>query len=108
MKVRYGKTDSRYLSKAWRRKRAKILELDHNECVICKAQGRHTPAIIVHHVRHADEYPELFLCDTYSDSDGTEHRQLISVCKWCHENVCHPEKAAHRAAYRNPLTTEKW
>lgn len=67
---------------------------------------RHAPAIIVHHVLHADEYPELFLCDTYSDADGTEHRQLISVCKWCHENVCHPERQRTVLHTKNHLTTE--
>ena len=99
-------TNPFYLSSAWQHKRKQILRRDHNECVICKSKGQHSRAVIVHHVKHLDEHPELALSDYYQDPDGTRHRQLISVCRFCHETVCHPERMPVRKS--KPLTKERW
>lgn len=102
-----------YQSPAWRRKRKAILKYDNYECQLCKTgkgfahRPMYTPADTVHHVKHLREYPDLKLSDTYNDQDGGAHRQLISVCKRCHEEVCHPERLRHRKT-KEPLTIERW
>lgn len=100
------KTNPFYLSYAWKQKRRGILRSDHNECVYCKAVGKHSRANIVHHVKHLDEFPELSLSDYYTDEMGVQHRQLVSVCKRCHETVCHPDRLRHE--FKAPLTDERW
>lgn len=94
-----------YDTKEWRAKRDEILDKD-KECQLCKARGEYSPAVIVHHVRHLEDAPELALCDTYTDAHGVERRQLISVCRDCHENVCHPERLKHNSS--EPATAERW
>ncbi len=96
-----------YDSPEWKHKRAEILERDHFECVHCRAHGRYTRAVIVHHVQHLEYAPELALSDTYTDGRGAVHRQLISVCRDCHESVCHPERLK-RYGPAEPVTAERW
>ena len=48
-----------YTSKRWERKRAAILRRDDYRCVWCRRYGRNRPAVVVHHIKHVDEYPEL-------------------------------------------------
>lgn len=50
-------------------------------CKRCKRYGKHTPAQIVHHIKHVDKFPEL----AFEDSN------LESLCIACH-NAMHPEK----------------
>lgn len=70
-----------YKNKKWERKRRSILVRDGYMCQICKRYGKSVQATVVHHIKHADEYPELM----YEDSN------LISLCAACHEKA-HPEK----------------
>ena len=107
-------TDAFYHSTAWHHKRAEILARDHYECVLCKeGKGykpgrRHTRAVIVHHVQHLREHPDLALADTYTDGQGVQHRQLISVCRACHELVCHPDRRnISREKNRNRFVNEE-
>lgn len=73
----------------WKRKRAAIMRRDKYMCVNCKRYGRTTEATEVHHIKHADEYPEL----AYANDN------LVSLCHACH-NKAHPEKMkAVRARY---------
>lgn len=98
-----------YDSPEWRAKRAEVLKRDRGECYYCRLRGHHSPAVIVHHVQHLDEHPELALSDTYVDSAGVEHRQLVSVCRDCHETMCHPERMRDQGATKDPpLTAERW
>jgi 5-methylcytosine-specific restriction endonuclease McrA len=60
--------------------------MDNHECQICKRKGRYRRADIVHHVKHLKDRPDLAL----SIWDG-EERQLVSVCRQCHEDL-HPER----------------
>ena len=60
-----------YTSKPWERKRAAILRRDDYRCVWCRRYGRNRPAVVVHHIKHVDEYPEL----AYEDSN------LVSLCQ---------------------------
>ena len=69
----------------WKKKRATILRRDGYLCVECKKYGRRREAVTVHHIKHADEYPEL----VYVDSN------LVSLCQACH-NKMHPEKGGRK------------
>ncbi len=90
-----------YHSSDWTKVRAKVLELDHNECQICKAKGMYTRANIVHHVNHITDKPEWAL-DIFVP--GTNERNLISVCSTCH-NELHPEKGLKE---QSSLNKERW
>lgn len=97
-----------YDSRAWRRVRRQVLAMDHNECQLCRENHRHTPGVIVHHVCHLDEHPALGLSVWVDDpATGERKRNLLTVCRECHETVCHPERMAVKPA-GEPLTPERW
>lgn len=73
-----------YKSAAWQRKRKMILKRDGYLCTNCKKYGRLRPRTEVHHIKHADEFPDLWL----------ENSNLVSLCKRCH-NREHPEKGGY-------------
>lgn len=91
-----------YRSRAWRFIRQKVLEEYHYECQACKAQGRYTPATLVHHELPLQDYPEYGL-DAYL-SDGTP--QLIPLCFDCHERI--ETERGNRLVWDEPLTEEWW
>lgn len=70
-----------YKSAAWQRKRKLILKRDGYLCANCKKYGRLRRRTEVHHIKHRDEFPELWL----------DNSNLVSLCKRCH-NKEHPEK----------------
>lgn len=96
-----------YTSSQWYHKRDEILAMDHYECVICRSRGRYTPAVLVHHVNHLKDRPDLALSTYYFDENGNRHRQLVSVCRACHETVCHPDRIKKKKK-KKPLTPERW
>lgn len=82
-----------------------VRQYDRNECQLCKQHGRYRPGEIVHHVKHLKERPELAL--TIYDPE-TGERQLITVCKRCHEEQ-HPEALTVRNTVgRSEITDERW
>lgn len=100
-----------YCSTKWQRIRDKVMRLDHYECQLCKSKyHRIRKASMVHHVHHLEDYPNLAL-EIY-DKEG--HRNLISLCNSCHNEV-HPEKQikfkkiieAKRKSIQN-LNPERW
>ncbi len=97
-----GREDLFYHWGEWRQLRAQVLWMDHFECQLCRAKGRYGRARIVHHVKHLRDRPDLAL----SIWDG-EERQLLSVCKTCHEQL-HPECQRQRVKTAAPLTEERW
>ena len=99
-----GTSDVFYSCSHWIKLREKVLELDRRECQLCKAKGRYRRAQIVHHVKHLKDRPDLAL----SIYDNGE-RQLISVCKQCHEEE-HPERMIRYSYKRKsePVTEERW
>lgn len=110
MKQHYGKVNSFYLTKAWRKVRQKVLNEYHGECAIHKQkQGHpHVRATIVHHIFHLDEYPQYGLMEFVPDAaTGKPVRNLLPVCKECHETVCHPERLVHYKTSM-PVTIERW
>lgn len=78
-----GKFD--YESPRWKRMRAAVLRRDNYQCRRCRRFGRIRQAEIVHHIRHADEAPEL----------AYRADNLVSLCRECH-NKAHPEKGGRR------------
>lgn len=97
-----------YVCTEWLHIRVQVLKMDHWECQLCKARGRYRQAEIVHHINHLKRRPDLALAIWYKTPDGKLERNLISVCKDCHETECHPERLNHSKTFQNPLTVERW
>ena len=64
-----------YNSKAWERLSAAVRKADHYQCVLCGSAKR---PLIVHHVKHLKDRPDLAL--SLRDPD-TGERQLISFAR---------------------------
>lgn len=90
----------------WESIRRQVIAIDHGECIRCKEKGRYSPAAVVHHVKHVTDRPDLAL--SIYDPD-TKARQLVSLCRPCHE-LEHPERLrpAWTAKIDNHLTAERW
>lgn len=87
----------------WDHTRSDVLSLDNHECQICKhIKHRYRKAVLVHHVKHLKDRPDLAL----SIWDGKE-RQLVSLCRGCHEEV-HPERQWCKVVKREYVTEERW
>lgn len=88
--------------------RRDVLRTDHNECQLCKARGRHSRGEIVHHRFHLDEYPDWGLLVWVEDpATGKQTRNLLTVCRECHETICHPDRLTTTLGLE-PLTPERW
>ena len=94
-----------YTSRSWKKLRQKVLELDKHECQRCKARGWYRRATHVHHVNHVRKHPELAMSMIYKADDGAIRRNLISLCKDCHEEA-HPERL--RWNKKELLNEERW
>jgi len=93
-----------YCGSKWQRARKYVLRLDRYECQLCKSRGQYAKATHVHHVQHLKQRPDLAL-SVFDDGGG---RQLVSVCRACHEE-CHPERAPAMAVRVNRFSTvERW
>ena len=98
-----GRGDLFYSRASWLRVRGMVLKLDNYECQYCKARGRYSRAVIVHHVKHLRDRPDLAL----SVYDGGR-RQLVSCCKRCHEEQ-HPESFSKiKTSSEKFETEERW
>lgn len=102
--IQEGRKHLFYSWPEWLRLREEVLDLDHHECQRCKARGRYSRAVLVHHVKHLEERPDLAL--SIRDPD-TGERQLMSVCRQCHDEL-HPEALRKFSNRRRPLTAERW
>ncbi len=103
--IKAGREHEFYLWPEWRGPngaRVQTLKYDHFECQACKRKGRYRRAVIVHHIKHLKDRPDLAL----SLFDG-EERQLESVCKQCHEDY-HPESKRQFKPIGIPVTEERW
>lgn len=97
-----------YDSGEWRKVRREAIRHCRGLCQICLANGRHVPAVIVHHIWHLDEFPQYGLCEFVQDPEtGEMVRNLLPVCRTCHETVCHPERLGN-GPKQPPLTPERW
>ena len=104
--VASGKEHEFYVSGAWRKLRADVLKMDRCECQRCKAMGRYRKAVVVHHVAHLKDRPDLALSVV---GDDGHTRQLVSLCKACHEAM-HPEIFARGAGVvvEKVVSAERW
>lgn len=99
-----GRENVWYNSGDWAAVKSAVKKIDHYDCLICKAMGRRRAACIVHHVKHLRDRPDLAL-SIYDPDTGA--RQLISVCKDCHE-MLHPEAQRQYRPHAAPVTAERW
>jgi len=100
-----GREHEYYASGEWKRLTAQVRAYDHNECQYCKAAGRYSRGDIVHHVKHLKDRPELANM-MYDPTTG--ERQLITICKRCHEKE-HPEALQQKVKDKSsPITEERW
>ena len=99
-----GRENIWYNSGDWGAVREAVKQIDHSDCLICKAMGRRRAALVVHHVKHLRDRPDLAL-SIYDPDTGA--RQLISVCKDCHE-MLHPEAQRQYRLRTALLTPERW
>jgi 5-methylcytosine-specific restriction endonuclease McrA len=90
-----GRTAEFYNSKGWRRLSHKIIRAAHGECRMCSDAHRLTPAVLVHHIKHLREHPEL----AYTESN------LMPLCHDCHERIHRRGIYATREGFSNE---EKW
>lgn len=89
----------------WERTREEVLRMDCQECQLCRARGRYRAAALVHHVKPLKDRPDLAL-SVFDEATG--ERQLLSVCRSCHEEL-HPERMRRRdSRFVPPLTPERW
>lgn len=100
-----GNPDAFYDWPEWGKVRAEVLAMDGFECQECKKIRRYRKAMIVHHVKHLRDRPDLAL--SVFDTDSGK-RQLVSLCRACHEGQ-HPDRGLKRYFPRQPeLTVERW
>lgn len=104
--INAGQEERFYSWQDWRRLSARVRDLDNNECQHCKARGKCTTEdLVVHHIKHLRDRPDLAL--SIWDPD-TKERQLVTICRGCHE-LEHPERLRPTAsAAASPLTVERW
>lgn len=91
-----------YRKRKWKRVRKEMLADDKDECQWCKAKGFYSAATVVHHIYELDKYPEWALSKTVI-KDGKEERNLVSICRECHE-----KHHQHGKKGGEPLTVERW
>lgn len=101
-----GQIEKFYHSAEWIRKSRYVrYKLDHDECQRCKAKGRYSPVSSVHHINEVKKRPELALSIYYIAPDGSRHRNLISLCESCHNEVHGKFKRKKKAGFVNE---ERW
>lgn len=98
-----GNTHYFYTSRAWRRKRTEIIDRDNNECQMCRCNGKvkvgtKEDPLIVHHKEELKCRPDLALTD----------ENLLSVCRDCHENACHPDRFGEYKENKKFINEERW
>ena len=110
--IRENKAYKIYKDKNYKKLRARVLKDLHNECQRCKANGKVTRAVLVHHVREVKKYPELAYKEFFIDEDGNEKRNLLPLCKQCHEEVHgrygYRPNQIKKNQKKEPVTPERW
>ena len=93
----------------WRALRASVLARYHGECQDClaKSPARYSPATCVHHEAHVDEHPGWALSETYTDTNGIEHVNLVPLCHECHD-LRHGRWQGRTHDTTRDITQERW
>lgn len=96
-----------YNDRSWRKLAHNILSEQHNECQLCKGKGKYNKADIVHHVNYLRKRPDLAYCRTFTDVNGIEQIQLLSLCRECHEKI---HERGHYSKLKKDkfINDEKW
>ena len=102
--IAQGREGEFYRARPWKNIARKARELDKNECQICKARGRYSRGELVHHIKHLRDRPDLAM-DIYDPITG--ERQLITLCKRCHEEQ-HPDSMAKARKKEGFTNEEPW
>lgn len=104
--IAQGKEAQFYDWPEWDARRCDALRIDRNECCLCRTRKhRYRRAVLVHHVKHLRDRPDLAL--SLYDPD-TGERQLVSLCRPCHEDE-HPERRWRQSSVpKAPVTAERW
>lgn len=101
-----------YKDKTYRKLRDNVLKDFKYECQKCKEKGKITRATMVHHVRQVKMYPELAHQEFYIDEEGKKKRNLIPLCKQCHEEehgrYGYRPNQIKKNQKNEPLTKERW
>lgn len=101
------KVEEFYQTDDWKELRADVLEEFHNECQECLKHGKlTTEELCVHHVNELKQRPDLALSKYYTDVEGNKQRQLIPLCKICH-NIVH-DKLGNWQRKDKFTNEEKW
>lgn len=90
----------------WRKLSHEVIHEQHGECQLCKSRGRYGKGIITHHVNHLKDRPDLAYSRYYIAEDGSKQRNLIAVCRSCHE-VLHPMEW-HKKRKERYQNEEQW
>ena len=101
--IREGKLYRFYKCKEWQQLKEEVLTAAHNECVKCKAKGKISKAVEVHHVQWIRRYPELALSRTYVYK-GKTYQNLLPLCHDCHDEE--HERFGHKK--QNHFNEERW
>lgn len=97
-----------YVWRKWLAERAFVLEQDKYECQMCKVKGRYRRAVLVHHIEHLRKRPDLALKMWVDEGNKTYKRQLVSLCRECHE-LCHPERGIKQSVKKTVyMNFERW
>lgn len=102
--IELGQEHRFYLWGAWKQTCRDVKRIDRNECQYCKAKGKFRRGVIVHHIKHLKDRPDLAL-SIFDPNTG--ERQLVLVCKQCHEEE-HPESLRRNRTPGKPVTAERW
>ena len=73
-----------YKSKEWLELKEAVLTDAHYECAKCRAKGRISKAVEVHHVQWVKKHPDLALSRTYTYK-GQTYQNLLPLCHSCHD-----------------------
>lgn len=107
-----------YDSAKWDRVRRLVLESYHNECVLCKLEGKikthdiriknsQRRSLQVHHNYELYKYPEHGLEPIVIDVLGKKHVNLIPLC-FNHHNTIHNKKNNLIIKEKKQLNIERW
>ena len=101
--IRQGRLYKFYKSTEWLKLKAAVLSDAHNECVKCRAKGKISKAVEVHHVQWVKKHPELALSRTYTYK-GQTYQNLLPLCHDCHDEE--HERFGHEK--KKQFNEERW
>ena len=99
-----GKLEKFYNDRYWRKLSKAIIKEHRYECEYCKKRGKVERAEVVHHVKHLKQFPALAYQRFYIDENGQRHKQLVPLCRACHEY----EHNRTVKAYKRFTNEERW